>query len=106
MVDPIHVKPSDFFGSDPLKGTGKAKEAYSSKSKESSSKPVHGKDEVVISQLAQDIQLVKKHLDDVPQQESDRLKTIRDQVKNGTYKIDSGKIAGKIIHDHKLDKLI
>lgn len=54
-------------------------------------------DRLEISKEAQDYQFAMGKLKDIPQIRKDRVEKLKIQVQNGTYQVDSGKIAEKIL---------
>ena len=60
---------------------------------------VSGKDRVELSQTAKDIQQAKKLLDSIPDIREDKIAQIKQQIEDGTYKIDEVRIAGNILKE-------
>ncbi|MGM0438619.1 MAG: flagellar biosynthesis anti-sigma factor FlgM [Bacillota bacterium] len=56
-------------------------------------------DQVNISKKAKEIQNIKETLENKPAVRQDKVEQIKKQIQNGTYKVDSKKIAEKIISD-------
>ena len=56
-------------------------------------------DRLEISKEAQDYQFAMEKLKDIPQIRKDRVEKLKIQVQNGTYQVDSGKIADKILEN-------
>jgi negative regulator of flagellin synthesis FlgM len=56
-------------------------------------------DKVKLSQRAQKIQEARRQLDALPDVREEHVARIRQQVDAGTYQIESGKIAAKMIED-------
>lgn len=77
-----------------IKETGKAEtEKVASKKNETRSK-----DTVSLSSGLKDLQFVKKAVDSSSDVRSDKVSELKDQIKNGTYKIDPDKIAEKMLN--------
>ena len=62
-------------------------------------------DRVELSQTAIEMQRAKKMADAVPDIREEKVAEIKTQIENGTYKIDSEKIASKMIRESILLKL-
>jgi negative regulator of flagellin synthesis FlgM len=62
-------------------------------------------DKVALSPEARQIQEVKKLLDSLPDIREEKVAEIREQIENGTYSVDSEKIAFKMIREAILDEL-
>ena len=56
-------------------------------------------DTVVISDAAKRIQEVRSQLDDVPDVNEEKVAELRNEIENGTYKINADQIAGKMIRE-------
>ena len=56
-------------------------------------------DTVVISDAAKRIQEIRNQLDEIPDVREDKVAQLRNQIENGTYKINADKIAEKIIQE-------
>ena len=56
-------------------------------------------DQVSISNEAKEIQNIKETLEDKPEIRQEKVDQIKNQIQNGTYQVDSQKIAEKIISD-------
>jgi negative regulator of flagellin synthesis FlgM len=63
-------------------------------------------DTVVLSDAAKRIQEAKKQLEAIPDVREDKVAQLKEQIENGTYKIDEEKIADKILKDSLLNDLI
>lgn len=64
------------------------------------------KDQVELSSTAKDFQYAMKLLKDVPDVRQDKIDSIKNQIKTGTYKIDSGKIVEKMYESINIDKRV
>jgi len=82
---------------------------YKNQPDTSSSKP-SGKpvevDRVELSTTAQEIQRVKKVCIEADDVQTDKVSEIKRQINEGTYKIESEKIARKMIQDPFLNKML
>ena len=56
-------------------------------------------DTVVISDAARRVQEARRQLDEIPDVREDKVAQLRNQIQNGTYEIDSEKIASKMIKE-------
>ena len=56
-------------------------------------------DTVVISDAAKRIQDVRAKLDEIPDVREDKVTELRNQIENGTYKVDAEKTAEKLLKD-------
>ena len=62
-------------------------------------------DTVVLSDTAKAVQEAKTQLDSIPDVREDKVAELREQIENGTYEVDSEKLAHKMITDSVLDDL-
>jgi len=63
-------------------------------------------DKVALSPEAKQIQEAKKLLDSLPDVREEKVAEIREQIENGTYSVDSEKIAFKMIRESILNELL
>jgi flagellar biosynthesis anti-sigma factor FlgM len=63
-------------------------------------------DEFVLSSGAQQAQQIRKALQSVPDIRTEKVKEIKAKIDNGTYVIDTEKVAEKIIKDGSIDELV
>ena len=56
-------------------------------------------DTVVISDAARRVQEARRQLDEIPDVRENKVAQLRNQIQNGTYEIDSEKIASKMIKE-------
>ena len=56
-------------------------------------------DTVVISDAAKRIQEIRSQLDEIPDVREDKVAQLKNEIENGTYRIDADKIAGKMIRE-------
>ena len=56
-------------------------------------------DTVALSSKAQELRKAEKIMPTLPDIRTDKVETIKRRIRNGTYEIDSGKIATKMIED-------
>ena len=56
-------------------------------------------DTVVISDAAKRIQEVRSQLDAIPDVDEEKVAQLKNEIENGTYKINADKIAGKMISE-------
>ena len=69
-------------------------------SSENNSKKAAAKtDTVVISDAAKRIQEARSQLDAVPEVDEEKVAQLKKEIENGTYEINSDKIAGKMISE-------
>lgn len=62
-------------------------------------------DTVVLSDTAKAVQEAKTQLDSVPDVREDKVAELREQIENGTYEVDSEKLAEKMITDSIINEL-
>ena len=60
-------------------------------------------DTVVLSDAAKRVQEARRQLDDIPDVREEKVSQLRSQIQNGTYEINAGKIAGKMIKEGLLN---
>ena len=60
-------------------------------------------DQVDISSRAREMQAAQEAVRQMPDVDIDKVETIRAQLKNGTYKVESDKIAAKMIEESLLN---
>lgn len=58
---------------------------------------------VDISSRAKDIQLAKTVINNLPDIRDAKVQELKTQIEQGNYKIDSGKIAGKMVRESLID---
>lgn len=63
-------------------------------------------DEIKISEKAMEYQFALQKLKNVDDVRMDKVQTIKKQIENGTYEVDSKKIAEKILQQINFDKKI
>jgi len=68
-------------------------------SEDQSNKAAAKTDTVVISDAAKRIQEVRSQLDEVPDVNEEKVAQLRNEIENGTYKINADQIAGKMIRE-------
>jgi len=56
-------------------------------------------DTVVISDAAKRIQEARSQLDEVPDVNEEKVAQLRNEIENGTYKVNADQIAGKMIRE-------
>jgi negative regulator of flagellin synthesis FlgM len=76
------------------------------KKKVDSSSRLNKKDNIKISDKGKDFQFAMKLLKDVPDVRKEKIDEIKQQLRTGTYKIDSGKIVEKIFENINIDEKI
>ncbi len=64
------------------------------------------KDEIELSSLAKDAQTVLKNIDSKEAARSQLVNSLREQVKNNTYQIDSEKIANKMLQNPETSEFL
>lgn len=63
-------------------------------------------DELSLSDVAKDYQLAMNAIKKVPDIRKEKVEAIKEQIRTGTYVIDAGKIAEKILEDVNFDKKV
>jgi negative regulator of flagellin synthesis FlgM len=61
---------------------------------------------VALSNTAKKIQEAQKQLEAIPDVREDKVAELKEQIENGTYKIDEEKIADKILKDELFKDLV
>jgi negative regulator of flagellin synthesis FlgM len=82
---------------DKVNGTGAETKALGN-----SSSP---EEKVNLSATARDIQKLKNLINQLPDVRSEKVENLKKQVEQGTYKVDSEKVAGKMVGESLLDNL-
>jgi negative regulator of flagellin synthesis FlgM len=82
---------------DKVNGTGAETKALGN-----SSSP---EEKVNLSTTARDIQKLKNLINQLPDVRSEKVENLKKQVEQGTYKVDSEKVAGKMVGESLLDNL-
>jgi negative regulator of flagellin synthesis FlgM len=82
---------------DKVSGTGAETKALGN-----SSSP---EEKVNLSATARDIQKLKNLINQLPDVRSEKVENLKKQVDQGTYKVDSEKVAGKMVGESLLDNL-
>ena len=62
-------------------------------------------DTVVLSDTAKTVQEAKTQLESIPDVREDKVAELKEQIENGTYEVDSEKLAQKMITDSLLNDL-
>jgi negative regulator of flagellin synthesis FlgM len=63
-------------------------------------------DTVALSNTAKKIQEAQKQLEAIPDVREDKVAQLKEQIENGTYKIDEEKIADKMLKDELFKDLV
>lgn len=63
-------------------------------------------DQLSLSSTAKDYQIAMNALKDTPDIRKEKVEAIKEQIRTGTYVIDSGKIAEKILGNINFDKRV
>lgn len=90
-------------------GIDKIMQAYRKqevKSEPSKSNRVNKNDELSLSSTAKDYQFAMNAIRNIPDIRKDKVEAIKEQIRTGTYVIDAGKIAEKILESANFDKKI
>ena len=64
--------------------------------------PVARKDRVQISDQAREMQAARQAIEQMPDVDEEKVARIKEQIQNGTYKVDGNKAAGKILAESLL----
>lgn len=70
------------------------------------SKRVSKNDQLNLSDTARDYQVAMNAIKNVPDIRKEKVEAIKEQIRTGTYKIDEGKIAEKILESINFDRKI
>ncbi len=95
----VSFNPSDSNKNVSPKDLESLKSAGASKTKKQEGKTVLKGDEIVLSAMAKDIQIVKKHMDDISPERMEKLKELALKIERGEYKVDADQIARKMIEE-------
>jgi negative regulator of flagellin synthesis FlgM len=60
-------------------------------------------EKVDLSKKAKEIQQIKKILDEIPEVRQDKVRALKSQIANGTYRVDPEKIAEKMVGEALID---
>lgn len=71
-----------------------------------SGKPGQNSDKVEFSQTARDVKDAREQLDSIPDVREEKVKEIKTQIEEGTYKVDGKKIAFNMIRDSLIDEIV
>ena len=63
-------------------------------------------DNVDLSQAAKDLQNTRKIMQEIPDVRHEKVEHLREQVENGTYRVDAKKLADKMIKDSLINDLL
>ena len=88
-----------------VKNIGKEKNRAQGSSTEAP-KRIVSEDKVALSPEAKQIQEAKKIIDSLPDIREDKVAEIRARIEDGTYSVDSEKIASKMIKESILNELV
>lgn len=69
-------------------------------------KSVQQGDKVKLSQTMRDVNAAREQLDSIPDIQEKRVSEIRNQIDNGTYRIDGKKIAFNMIRESFIDETV
>ena len=93
---------SGSFKKDRIGGPGKSEkagQASSSTSKGSESSSVSSGEKVLVSELGKEVARISEQVKKAPDIRIEKVQELKSQIEDGTYKVPSDKIAGKIIDD-------
>lgn len=62
-------------------------------------------EKVDLSAKAKDFQRIRKILDQTPDVRQEKITEIKKQIENGTYAVDSEKVAAKMVVEHLIDTI-
>ena len=71
-----------------------------------STKNVQSSDRVEFSKTAKDVKDAREQMESVPDIREEKVNEIRDQIEDGTYKIDGKKIAHNMIRESLIDETV
>jgi negative regulator of flagellin synthesis FlgM len=71
-----------------------------------SGKPGPNLDKVEFSQTARDVKEAREQLDSIPDVREEKVKEVKAQIQEGTYKVDGKKIAFNMIRDSLIDEIV
>jgi negative regulator of flagellin synthesis FlgM len=62
-------------------------------------------EKVDLSAKAKDFQRIRKILDQTPDVRQEKVAALKDRIANGSYVVDSGKVAAKMAGEHLIDTI-
>ena len=73
-------------------------------------KPVSGEaavatERVDLSAEAKDFQRIRQMLDQIPDVREEKVQELKDRIESGNYKVDSGKVAAKMLGESLIDTI-
>ena len=71
-----------------------------------SAKPGPNLDKVEFSQTAKDVKDAREQLDLIPDVREEKVKEIKTQIEEGTYKVDGKKIAFNMVRESLIDEIV
>lgn len=98
-----------YGGSGPKNVDLNLKNKVGKKVEQTDSKPavaVEGKDQVEISQTGAEITKAKEVIRETPDVRVEKVREVKKEVDDGTYKVDGRKVAAKIIKENILDEIL
>jgi len=75
-------------------------------SPEHDDKTVANGDKVELSQMAMDVKKARDQLETIPDIRAEKVAEIKNEIDNGTYKIDGKKIAFKMLKESLIDEIV
>ena len=63
-------------------------------------------DNVDLSQAARDLQNTQKLMESIPDVRQDKVDRLKNQIESGTYRVDAGKIADKMVKESLINELL
>ncbi len=75
-------------------------------SPENDLKSVAAGDKVDLSKAAMEVEKARAQLDSVPDIREEEVAEIKDQIENGTYKVDGEKIAFNMVRESLIDEIV
>jgi negative regulator of flagellin synthesis FlgM len=62
-------------------------------------------EKVNLSTTAKDVQNLKNAISNLPDVREDKVQALKDQIEKGTYRVDAGKVADKMVGESLIDLL-
>jgi len=63
-------------------------------------------DNVDLSQAARELQNTQKLMESIPDVRQDKVDRLKNQIESGTYRVDAGKIADKMVKESLINELL
>ena len=86
-------------GTKPVKDAGAAEQTAGPEARKEAGSPGEAKDKVELSRLAKDLQRATEIAKAAPEVRPEKVAALKEKIENGSYEVDSKKVASKMIVD-------